>query len=390
MKTSIRALAAVTAAMLLVTACGDEPDEGGEATPTATAPEPTDEATEAESPTEEDSPTEAAQAADFRGCMVTDEGGVDDNSFNETSFEGLEMAADEFGIETAVLESNSPSDFVPNIQQFLDQDCDIIVTVGFALAEATAEAAENNPDQLFAIVDFDFFDSDAGEDITYDNVKELTFQTDQAAFLAGYVAAATTETGTIGTYGGRPFPTVTIFMDGYLAGARYYNQNADGSVDVLGWEGNPDTGLFTGDFTDQSKGRQLTDQLLSNGADTVMPVAGPVGLGTAAAIEEAGTGRMIWVDTDGCESTDFCPLILTSVMKNMDQAVFDAIASAVNDAFEGGLYVGTLENEGVQIAPFHEFEDAVPQDVKDTLDELRQGIIDGSISVAPADYESSG
>ena len=178
-------------------------------------------------------------------------------------------------------------------------------------------------------------------------------------------------------------------MDGYLAGARYFNANADGSVEVLGWEGNPDTGLFTGDFSDQSKGRALTDQLLSNGADTIMPVAGPVGLGTAAAIQEAGQGRMIWVDTDGCESTDFCPIILTSVMKNMDVAVFDTIEAALRDNFEGGLYVGTLENEGVQIAPLHEFEDEVPQEVKDTLDELRQGIIDGSISVSPADYEAN-
>lgn len=370
MSRALRVVAAIGMVALLAAACGEAPDEGaaGDDTESPTATETTDGGTAAE---------------DFRGCMVTDEGGVDDDSFNETSFNGLQMAADEYGIETAVLESSAPTDYEPNVQEFVDQDCDIIVTVGFALGEATAAAAEANPDQLFAIVDFDFFDADAGEDITYDNVRELTFDTDQAAFLAGYVSAGVTETGTIGTYGGRPFPTVTIFMDGYLAGANHYNEQNDANVEVLGWEGNPDTGLFTGDFSDQGKGRQITNQLLNNGADIVMPVAGPVGLGSAAAIEGAGQGKLVWVDTDGCESTDFCSLMLTSVMKNMDVAVFDTITAAIEDTFEGGLYVGTLENEGVQIAPFHEYEDEVPDQVKSDLDEIRQGIIDGDIEVTP-------
>ena len=123
-------------------------------------------------------------------------------------------AADEIGFEPSVLESQSDADFEPNIQAHIDADCDLIVTVGFLLGDATAAAAEANPDQQFAIVDFDFFDVDAGEDVTFDNVRELTFATDEAAFLAGYVAAAVSETGVIGTYGGINIPTVTIFMDG--------------------------------------------------------------------------------------------------------------------------------------------------------------------------------
>ena len=288
---------------------------------------------------------------------------------------GAREAAADLGVEISVLESNSEADFEPNIQAFIEQDCDLIVTVGFLLGEATAAAAEANPDQLFAIAD---------EGIEGDNLLGLTFATEQAGFLAGYVAAGMTETGTIGTYGGINIPPVTVFMDGYLAGASYYNQEMGTDVVVEGWDGTD--GLFTGNFESQDDGRNITDTLLQADADIIMPVAGPVGLGTATAIEDFGSGTMIWVDTDGFESTQFGELMLTSVMKNMDVAVFDAMASAVDGAFSGGIYVGTLENEGVGLAPFHDFEDEVPAEIKDAIAELTAGIIAGDVSVDPADY----
>lgn len=321
---------------------------------------------------------ESDEAAGFRGCLVTDQGGVDDRSFNETAYDGLVRAGEELGIETAVLESTSEADFEPNIQAFVDQDCDLIVTVGFLLGEATEAAAQANPDQKFAIVDFAY-------ESTYDNLRELIFATDEAAFLAGYVAAGTTETGTVGTYGGINIPTVSIFMDGFLAGVRYYNNENGTDVEVLGWDGTD--GLFTGNFESQDDGRNVTDELLQAGADIIMPVAGPVGLGTATALEDFGSGVMIWVDTDGFVSVpQFSDLMLTSVMKNMDVAVYDTVVAAYNDAFEGGVYLGTLENEGVGIAPFHDLSDMVPQDVQDELDGLAEAIIAGELSVDPADH----
>ncbi|MGH2694628.1 MAG: BMP family lipoprotein [Actinomycetota bacterium] len=337
---------------------------------------------------EEEEPTDqgadGGQQVDFTACQVTDTGGVDDRSFNQTAFEGMKAAEEDLGLtEPQVLESQTPDDFEPNINQFLQQGCDLIITVGFLLGDATAAAAEANPDQQFAIVDFDFFDEE-GNDVTYDNVRELTFDTDQAAFLAGYVAAAMSESGKVGTYGGINIPTVTIFMEGLAAGVDYYNEQKDTNVEVLGW--NPDTqkGLFTGDFENQDKGRRITESLLGEGADIILPVAGPVGLGTAAAVQDAGEGSVIWVDTDGCVSVrEFCDLFLTSIKKNMDVAVFDTIQAAVEGSFEGGLYVGTLENDGVGIAPFHEFEDEVPEELKSEIGQLRDGIIDGSISVEP-------
>ena len=378
-----RAAAAVFAGALVLAACGDAPEDDAPDEVEETEGEDTEEEAaeeeeaeeEADTEEETDEPDESESAADFRGCLVTDQGGVDDQSFNQTAWEGMQRAEAELGVEIAVLESTSESDFEPNIQAFVEQDCDLIVTVGFLLGEATAAAAEANPDQLFAIVD---------EGIEGDNLLGLTFATQEAGFLAGYVAAAMTESGTIGTYGGLNIPPVTVFMDGYLAGASYYNGEFGTEVVVEGWDGTD--GLFTGNFESQDDGRNITDTLLQAGADIIMPVAGPVGLGTATAIEDFGQGTMIWVDTDGYLSTQFGELMLTSVMKNMDVAVYDAMASVVDGSFEGGIYVGNLANEGVGIAPFHDFEDEVPDEVKDAIPTLTDGIIAGEISVNPADY----
>jgi basic membrane protein A and related proteins len=370
-----RAAAAVFAGALLLAACGEAPDDDAPDEVEEPEGEDTDDADDDADADDTDEPDDTAAGADFRGCLVTDQGGVDDQSFNETAWAGMQRAETELGVEIAVLESTSESDFEPNIQAFLDQDCDLIVTVGFLLGEATQAAADANPDQLFAIVD---------EGIEGDNLLGLTFATQQAGFLAGYVAASMTESGIIGTYGGLNIPPVTVFMDGYLAGASYYNDEFGTDVVVEGWDGSD--GLFTGNFESQDDGRNITDTLLQAGADIIMPVAGPVGLGTATAIEDFDQGTMIWVDTDGFESTQFGSLMLTSVMKNMDVAVFDAMASVVDGSFAGGIYVGTLENEGVGLAPFHDFDSEVPQEVKDAIPTLTAGIIAGDISVDPADY----
>jgi basic membrane protein A len=324
--------------------------------------------------------------SDFSACQVTDTGGVDDHSFNETAYKGLTDAADELGFEPKVLESQSESDYEANINTFMQQDCSLIITVGFLLGGATATAATDNPDQKFAIVDYDFSKEAGDVADEFDNVAELTFSTDQAAFLAGYVAAATTESGKVGTYGGINIPTVTIFMKGFEAGIDYWNDENDGDVELLGWSTADDDGLFTGDFEDQAKGRSTTEQLLDQGADIIMPVAGPVGQGSIEAVQAAGgDAKLIWVDTDGCVSVaDSCPLFLTSVMKNMDVAVHDTTVAAANGEFQAGLYTGTLENDGVGLAPFHEFEDSVPQEVKDKVDDLKQQIIDGDIETMPS------
>ncbi len=316
-------------------------------------------------------------------CLVSDEGGFDDKSFNQLGKEGIEQAEQSLGIQGILLESKNAQDYAPNIQSCLTQGSDLVITQGFKLGEDTQKAAEANPDTPFAIIDFAY-------DPPISNVQGLTFQTDQAAFLAGYLAAGMTQTNKVGTFGGINIPTVTIFMDGFAAGIMAYNKDNGTDVQLLGWDpSNPKGGTFSGDFTNQDNGRQIAQDFIQEGVDIIMPVAGPVGLGAAAAAQDAGNVKLVWVDTDGCVSApEYCSLFLTSVQKQIAVAEQTVIKEVVDGTFKGGQnYLGTLENGGVGIAPYHEFDSQVPQELRDKIDELKQGIIDGSVSVDPKDYQ---
>ncbi len=341
------------------------------------APEETD-----SSPAGSDAAAVGTDNSDYTGCIVSDQGGFDDRSFNQSSHEGLMAAKDEFGIQTNEAQSTSPADFTPNVNSMLQANCDMIIGVGFLLGDTMKPIAEGNPETHFMGVDV------TDPDFT-DNVKRLIYDTAQGSFLAGYLAAGTTETGKVATYGGAEIPTVTIFMDGFAAGVEYYNEQKDADVQVLGWDREAKTGSFTGDFEDQNAGKTNTNNFINEGADIIMPVAGPVGLGTLDAVTAANAGgkdaKVIWVDSDGYNTTDSGEVILTSVVKLMGEAVKDVIAADLADEFDGEPYVGTLENEGVGLAPFHDFEDAVSDEMKAELEEIKAGIIDGSIAV-DSDY----
>jgi basic membrane protein A len=316
-------------------------------------------------------------AADTKVCQVTDVGGIDDKTFNATAYKGVERAVEDLGVEGKFLESQQQTDYERNINAFIEEECDLIVTVGFLLGDATQVAAEANPDQSFTIVDFAY-------DPEIPNVLGLVFGTDQAGFLAGYVAAATTQTGKVGTFGGIQIPPVTVFMDGFSLGVDYYNEQKGTSVEVLGWDPAAQTGLFTGNFESTDDGRSMGESLMDEGADIIMPVAGPVGLGTAAAAQERGGVYIIGVDTDLTESApEFSDIVLTSVLKNMDVAVFSATEQVIDGTFSGGLFVGTLENDGVGLADFHDLESMVSSDTQSELDDLRDAIIAGDIATSP-------
>ena len=319
--------------------------------------------------------TEAPPEASFRACQVTDVGGIDDRSFNATAWKGVQDAEAALGIDGTFLESQEQADYAENINAFIEEGCDIIITVGFLLGEDTAAGATANPDQPFTIVDFAY-------DPTIPNVLGQVFNTDEAAFLAGYVAAGMTQTGTVGTFGGIQIPPVTIFMDGFYYGVQYYNQQKGTDVEVLGWDPVAQTGLFSGNFESTDDGRRLGESLMDEGADIIMPVAGPVGLGTAAAAQERGGVYIVGVDTDwAIVNSQYADIVLTSVLKNMDVTTFDAIEAVINGTFEGGVTVGTLTNGGVGLAEFHEMDAMVPDDLKAEIESVRQGVIDGNISI---------
>ncbi|MBI1351108.1 MAG: BMP family ABC transporter substrate-binding protein [Actinomycetales bacterium] len=321
-----------------------------------------------------------AAAAGMKACEVTDVGGVDDKGFNQKAYKGVQDAAAQLGVEAAVLESQAETDYATNIQSFIDQGCSIIITVGFLLGDATKEAANANPDVPFSIVDYAYADGD----ITNNNVLGQVFNTDEAAYLAGYLAAGMTQTGKVGTFGGVNIPPVTIFMDGFYNGVQKYNADNGTKVKVLGWDPKTQKGLFTENFESLDDGRTFAQNLVDEGADIVMPVAGPVGLGSAALANELGTDtlKIIGVDSDQYDSdTANQSVYLTSVLKNMDVTTFNAIQSVVDGTFQGGVTVGTLDNGGVGLAPYHDFDSAVPQALKDQIETIQAGIIDGSIDV---------
>jgi basic membrane protein A len=346
------------------------------ATPTAAptqppAPKPT-QAPEATTP-----PEPTAVPVTFKACQVTDTGGIDDKSFNATAWKGFEDAQAEWGVEIKYLESQQQTDYEKNINAFITEGCDLIVTVGFLLGDATKASAEANPDQNFSIVD-----------VTYDpaiaNVRGSAYSVDQPSFMAGYLAAATSTTGKVGTYGGIQIPPVTAFMDGFYAGVQYFNEKNGKSVEVLGWDPTTQTGLFAGNFDSTDDGRRLGESLLDEGADVIMPVAGPVGEGTLTVLSERGTGLLVGVDTDwAIKYPDKADYILASVLKNMDVFVKDTIGKAMDGSFQGENYMGTLDNGGVGLGVSSGWAEKLPAEVKTALDDITAGIVSGAISTTP-------
>ena len=326
--------------------------------------------------------------SDFKACMVSDEGGFDDQSFNQSGKEGLDRAGADFGIETVAVESKSAADYPTNVDSLIQQECNLIIGVGFNLADDMTKAAKQNPDVRFALIDAQF--TEAG----LPNAKPLIFNTAEAAYLAGYAAAGTTKTGKVATYGGQAIPTVQIFMEGFAKGVEKYNADNGASVQVLGWDpANPSGGSFVGDFSNTAKGQQLTEQFLSQGADIIMPVAGPVGQGTLAAVKAAGgdSNAIVWVDADGYLTTGKdggAPYILTSVIKEIGTAVYDTVDEAQRGAFSATPYVGTLGNQGVALAPYHDWDSKVSPELKTKIDELKKQIVDGTLDVSTA-YDPS-
>ncbi|WP_348770118.1 BMP family ABC transporter substrate-binding protein [Arthrobacter sp. E3] len=275
-------------------------------------------------------------------------------------------------------QSSSTSDFVPNLNTMASAGCNMTITVGFLLAEATTTAAKDNPKLHYAIID--------DNSIKAPNVKPVVYDTAQAAFMAGYTSAAVSKTGKVGTFGGINLPTVTVFMDGFAEGVKYFNDKQGKDVQLLGWNTETQQGLFTNNFNVIQDGAKFTNNLIAEGADVVMPVAGPLGKGAGDAILAANKGgkdvKLVWVDSDGfLTAPTYKSVLLTSVIKTMGEAVETIIKDDLDGKFDPAPYIGTLENGGVALAPFHDLDSTVSADTKSQLDEIKKGIIDGSIKV---------
>jgi len=355
---------------MLLAACG------AEETPVATEEAPVVVEEPTAPPVEEPTAPPPAEAA-FKACQVTDTGGIDDKSFNATAWKGITDAMTELGIEGKYLESQQQTDYEKNIKAFIDEGCNIIITVGFLLGDATKAAAEANTTVPFSIVDYAY-------DPTIPNVLGQVFNTDEAAFLAGYLAAGMTKTGKVATFGGMQIPPVTIFMDGFYYGVQHYNTVHGTAVEVLGWDPVAQTGSFTGNFESKEDGRTLGLSFMDEGADIILPVAGPVGEGTAAAALERGDVLIVGVDADWYNTApDFQSILLTSVLKNMDITTFESIKQVIQGTFAGGVIVGNLQNGGVGLAPYHDLDASVSAELKAEIDQVKADLISGKLTVKP-------
>jgi len=368
---------AAAAAVVALAAAGC----GSKSTASSGSPSTTGSTTSAASSASTSSSGGSTSNANFQACMVTDTGGIDDRSFNASAWKGMQDAQSDGKAKVKYVQSATENDYVPNITNLESQNCNLIVTVGGLMADATDSQAEAKSAQNFAIVDNGAANSKGKVE---PNVHGMEFNTAQGAFLAGYLAAATSKSGVVATWGGLNIPPVTIYMDGFWEGVQYYNKAKSKSVKVLGWdETNPSSGTFSNSFTDTNKGKSITDGFINQGADIIFPVAGGAGRGATASAKANKTAKVIWVDTDGCVSdNEDCSVFLASVTKGIETAVKKTVEDAASGNFKGGTQdVLDLSNGGTDLVYGSKLVSSVPSGLQSDITNLKSQITSGAIKI---------
>ncbi len=330
--------------------------------------------------------TVATAATALKTCLVTDLAGVDDRSFNASAWQGVTdaIAAGFATDDSFFLESADATDWQPNIDQMIAQGCEHIVTVGFALGEVTAINAQANPDIIWTMIDNVLTDENFAP-LALANVRELVYQTDEAAFAAGYLAAGTSKTGVLCTYGGGNFPTVSIFMDGFTRGAAYYNDIKGTDVTVLGWDSEAGDGVFTNSFTDMDLAKSTAESLFQEDCDIIIPVGGAINLPAGDVINDTGLdAALIGTDLDAffAAPEQYQALWLTTVEKAIAPFITLAIQQHGEGSWAPGSFVGTLANDGVGLSDLHDWDSKVDGELKAETLQLLQDIKDGKVEAA--------
>jgi len=367
-------LAVFLLSVLALSACA-----APEAAPAEEEAAPVEEAAPAEEEAvveEEAAAEEPAAEPTGKVCVALDSGGVDDKGYNQSAWEGGQQAAADHGWDAVYLVANQQTDWEKNLNEFLQSDCTLIVAVGFVGGDALRVAAEANPDQLFQLID-------SVVDPMPPNVWAQLYKMEEGSFVAGYLAAGMTQTGIIGGFGGMNIPPVADFFVGFVQGMEYYNAQNGTDVRMLGWSNETLDGNFVGDFTDTEGARRFTESMMDEGADIILPQSGVEALAAAAAMKQRGGVMAIGADADQfLADAASGEVYLTTIMKNLGLAIIDASNQiAETGTFQGGIYVANLASGGLGLAPFHDYDDQVPAELKAQLEEVTQLIVDGTIVV---------
>jgi len=318
----------------------------------------------------------AAQAATKQKvCVALDTGGINDKSFNQTSYAGA-LAAKTKGYASSVeyLPAKSPADYVPNLKSFVDKKCTLIIGVGYTLSDAIKTSAAANAGIKYAIVD----DASGAA-----NVKGITFKTDENSFLIGYLAAGMSKTGKVATYGGIALPTVTIFMDGFARGVEYYNDVKSKNVQVLGWNTATKTGTFLGSFVDSTKALATSVAFEQQGADVIFPVSGGMQEVTAGNSLKTKKSNVIWVDAAVMATgAKFASVTPVSALKGLNEGVLATVKEAFDGKFTNTAYVGTLKNKGVGYLITPSWSKKIPAALQKEVRDLGTDIAGGWVPVS--------
>jgi len=313
---------------------------------------------------------------------VTGTGGIDDGAFGEAVWAGLARARDQLGVEI-LFRASEAAGYRDSIDWFVDEGCGLIITVGSAMEADTADAACELPEQLFAIVGAApvagagsaWADDGGSLRCDYANVRGITFATEEAAFLAGYLAAGMSDSRKVGTFGSADTAPVTALMAGFAGGARYYGASTGLIVQVLGWDpDDPEAALFTG-LEDPEQAGVIVESLAATGVDVILPVAGTLGRSGVAFAAEHGILVVGGAGDTFLADDEFSAIWLTSLVENADGPVLDTVTAVVERGGLGGPYLGTLANGGVGLAPYRVLEAEVPADLADAVDQLVAGIV---------------
>jgi len=325
-------------------------------------------------PEPEATPIPEAQLNPITVGLVTAIGGVEEKFYSALAWKGVQEAENLFTIEASYKESAAESDYAKLLNEFAASDTDLTVVIGEEMTQTLEETAKANPDARFAIVDAE---SDAP------NVRGITFDIIPPSYMAGYLAGGMSQTGVICTYGESDAAAITDFMTGFFNGADYYRRQNGVDLDILGWDVYTKEGVFLNDKTSEDEGYRVAKNFFDQNCDVIFAVAKDAAKGSAKAAQEEDKtfigATVDWYDT----FPEYGNVVLTSVMKNTDKAVFDNIVAYAAGSFKGGEnYVGTLGNSGVGLAPYHQFSDKVPQKMQEEIKQVKNNILTGHLEPA--------